>query len=108
MLKEIYEQPVVVAQTLRSYLRRMEDQVSLPIPDFDLGSIRRVTIVACGISYYAGMVAKYWFEQFARVPVDIDVDAGEQTGRAQVCTPVPNAQIGCRLLLEPKHARRNH
>ena len=73
MLKEIYEQPVVVAQTLRSYLRRMDDQVSLPIPDFDLGTIRRVTIVACGTSFYAGMVAKYWFEQFARVPVDIDV-----------------------------------
>jgi glutamine---fructose-6-phosphate transaminase (isomerizing) len=83
MLKEIYEQPVVVAQTLRSYLRRMEDQVSLPIPDFDLGSIRRVTIVACGTSYYAGMVAKYWFEQFARVPVDIDV-ASEFRYRAPV------------------------
>lgn len=73
MLKEIYEQPVVVAQTLKSYLRRLDDQVSLPIPDFDLAAIRRVTIVACGTSYYAGMVAKYWFEQFARVPVDIDV-----------------------------------
>ena len=83
MLKEIYEQPVVVAQTLRSYLRRMEDQVSLPVPDFDLGSIRRVTIVACGTSYYAGMVAKYWFEQFARVPVDIDV-ASEFRYRAPV------------------------
>jgi len=73
MQKEIYEQPVVVAQTLRSYLQRMEDRVTLPIPDFDLGSIKRVTIVACGTSFYAGMVAKYWFEQFARVPVDIDV-----------------------------------
>jgi len=73
MLKEIYEQPIVVAQTLKSYVRRLEDQVSLPIPDFDLGAIRRVTIVACGTSYYAGMVAKYWFEQFARVPVDLDV-----------------------------------
>lgn len=73
MLKEIYEQPVVVAQTLKSYLQRMEDRVTLPIPDFDLGSIRRVTIVACGTSYYAGMVAKYWFEQFARVAVDLDV-----------------------------------
>ncbi|EQB09305.1 glucosamine--fructose-6-phosphate aminotransferase [Sphingobium quisquiliarum P25] len=83
MLKEIYEQPVVVAQTLRSYLRRMEDQVSLPVPDFDLGAIRRVTIVACGTSYYAGMVAKYWFEQFARVPVDIDV-ASEFRYRAPV------------------------
>jgi len=72
MLKEIYEQPVVVAQTLRSYMRRIDDQVSLPIPDFDLSAISRITIVACGTSYYAGMVAKYWFEQFARVPVDLD------------------------------------
>jgi glucosamine--fructose-6-phosphate aminotransferase (isomerizing) len=73
MLKEIYEQPIVVAQTLKSYVRRLEEQVSLPIPDFDLGAIRRVSIVACGTSFYAGMVAKYWFEQFARVPVDLDV-----------------------------------
>jgi glucosamine--fructose-6-phosphate aminotransferase (isomerizing) len=73
MLKEIYEQPIVVAQTLKSYLRRLDDQVSLPIPDFDLSSIKRVTIVACGTSFYAGMVAKYWFEQFARVSVDLDV-----------------------------------
>ncbi|AOH84714.1 glutamine--fructose-6-phosphate aminotransferase [Sphingomonas panacis] len=73
MLKEIYEQPIVVAQTLRSYLQRMEDRVTLPIPEFDLSTVKRVTIVACGTSYYAGMVAKYWFEQFARVPVDLDV-----------------------------------
>jgi glucosamine--fructose-6-phosphate aminotransferase (isomerizing) len=83
MLKEIYEQPVVVAQTLRSYLRRIDDQVSLPIPDFDLSTIRRVSIVACGTSFYAGMVAKYWFEQFARVPVDLDV-ASEFRYRAPV------------------------
>jgi glucosamine--fructose-6-phosphate aminotransferase (isomerizing) len=73
MQKEIYEQPIVVAQTLRSYLRRYEQVVSLPQIDFDLTAIRRVTIVACGTSYYAGMVAKYWFERFARLPVDIDV-----------------------------------
>ena len=73
MLKEIYEQPVVVAQTLKSYLRRLEGEVALPVPDFDLSAIKRVTIVACGTSFYAGMVAKYWFEQFARVPVDLDV-----------------------------------
>ncbi|KQT31881.1 glucosamine--fructose-6-phosphate aminotransferase [Sphingomonas sp. Leaf412] len=74
MLKEIYEQPIVVAQTLRSYLQRLEERVTLPVPDdFDLSAIRRVTIVACGTSFYAGMVAKYWFEQFARVPVDLDV-----------------------------------
>jgi glucosamine--fructose-6-phosphate aminotransferase (isomerizing) len=83
MLKEIYEQPIVVAQTLKSYVRRLEGQVSLPIPDFDLSTIRRVTIVACGTSFYAGMVAKYWFEQFARVPVDLDV-ASEFRYRAPV------------------------
>jgi glucosamine--fructose-6-phosphate aminotransferase (isomerizing) len=86
MQKEIYEQPIVVAQTLRSYLQRMEGKVVLPIPDFDLSTIRRVTIVACGTSYYAGMVAKYWFEQFARVPVDIDV-ASEFRYRAPVMEP---------------------
>ncbi|HZF45891.1 MAG TPA: glutamine--fructose-6-phosphate transaminase (isomerizing), partial [Sphingomonadaceae bacterium] len=73
MQKEIFEQPVVVAQTLRSYIRQLERAVALPQIDFDLSSVKRVTIVACGTSYYAGMVAKYWFERFARVPVDIDV-----------------------------------
>ncbi len=83
MQKEIYEQPIVVAQTLRSYLQRFEGKVTMPIPDFDLSGIRRVTIVACGTSFYAGMVAKYWFEQFARVPVDLDV-ASEFRYRAPV------------------------
>ncbi|RIX27230.1 glutamine--fructose-6-phosphate transaminase (isomerizing) [Sphingomonas edaphi] len=73
MQKEIFEQPIVVAQTLQSYVRPFEGRVALPDIDFDLGSVNRVTIVACGTSFYAGMVAKYWFEQFARVPVDIDV-----------------------------------
>ncbi len=72
MQKEIFEQPTVVAQTLRSYIRQVDQSVALPQFDFDLSSINRVTIVACGTSYYAGMVAKYWFEQFARLPVDID------------------------------------
>ncbi|MBD2842358.1 glutamine--fructose-6-phosphate transaminase (isomerizing) [Erythrobacter rubeus] len=73
MQKEIFEQPTVVAQTLGSYLRRDDYSVALPQFDFDISSVRRLTIVACGTSYYAGLVAKYWFEQFARLPVDIDV-----------------------------------
>jgi glutamine---fructose-6-phosphate transaminase (isomerizing) len=73
MRKEIFEQPIVVAQTLQSYVRPFEGSVALPAFDFDLSTIERVTIVACGTSYYAGLVAKYWFERFARVPVDIDV-----------------------------------
>ena len=86
MQKEIFEQPTVVAQTLRSYLRRIDQTVALPQIDFDLSSISRVTIVACGTSYYAGMVAKYWFEQFARLPVDIDV-ASEFRYRDPVLEP---------------------
>ena len=72
MQKEIFEQPTVVAQTLQSYIRSVEQQVALPQMDFDLAGVKRITIVACGTSFYAGMVAKYWFETFARVPVDID------------------------------------
>ena len=86
MLKEIFEQPLVVAQTLQSYLRPIEGQVALPIPEFDLGSVNRVAIIACGTSYYAGMVAKYWFEQFARMPVDLDF-ASEFRYREPVLEP---------------------
>ncbi|MEL1249744.1 glutamine--fructose-6-phosphate transaminase (isomerizing) [Aurantiacibacter gilvus] len=86
MQKEIFEQPTVVAQTLRSYLRPGEQRVALPQIDFDISAIDRITIVACGTSYYAGMVAKYWFEQFARVPVDIDF-ASEFRYRDPILTP---------------------
>ena len=86
MQKEIFEQPTVVAQTLQSYIRPVEQTVALPQMDIDLSAIERITIVACGTSFYAGMVAKYWFEQFARVPVDIDV-ASEFRYRDPVLQP---------------------
>ncbi len=86
MQKEIFEQPTVVAQTLRSYIRQVDQSVALPQFDFDLSTINRITIVACGTSFYAGMVAKYWFEQFARLPVDIDV-ASEFRYRDPVLEP---------------------
>ena len=86
MQKEIFEQPVVVAQTLQSYVRPFEGKVALPDAGFDLAAVDRMTIVACGTSYYAGLVAKYWIEQFARVPVDIDV-ASEFRYRQPVLQP---------------------
>ncbi|UUL82995.1 glutamine--fructose-6-phosphate transaminase (isomerizing) [Sphingomonas qomolangmaensis] len=73
MLKEIFEQPIVVAQTLRSYIRPLEEQVALPDMDFDLSSVERVTVVACGTASYVGMIGKYWIERFARLPVEVDV-----------------------------------
>jgi glutamine---fructose-6-phosphate transaminase (isomerizing) len=86
MQKEIFEQPTVVAQTLNSYIRQVTQSVSLPQIDFDLTSVGRITIVACGTSFYAAMVAKYWIEQFARLPVDIDV-ASEFRYRDPVLEP---------------------
>jgi glutamine---fructose-6-phosphate transaminase (isomerizing) len=73
MLKEIYEQPVVVAQTLASYIRPVEQKVALPDMSFDLSRIERVAIVACGTASYVGMIGKYWIERFARLPVEVDV-----------------------------------
>ncbi|HEY0325572.1 MAG TPA: glutamine--fructose-6-phosphate transaminase (isomerizing) [Allosphingosinicella sp.] len=86
MQKEIYEQPVVVAQTLQSYLRPLEQQVALPDMDFDLGTVERVAIVACGTASYVGMIGKYWIEQFARLPVEVDV-ASEYRYRDPILLP---------------------
>jgi len=73
MQKEIFEQPLVVAQTLGSYLRPLEQKVALPDMDFSFAAVPRISIIACGTSYYAGMVAKYWIERFARVPCELDI-----------------------------------
>ncbi|MGV3479648.1 MAG: glutamine--fructose-6-phosphate transaminase (isomerizing) [Sphingobium sp.] len=86
MQKEIYEQPVVVAQTLQSYLRPIEQMVALPDMEFDLGTIERVAIVACGTASYVGMIGKYWIERFARIPVEVDV-ASEFRYRDPVLLP---------------------
>jgi glucosamine--fructose-6-phosphate aminotransferase (isomerizing) len=74
MAKEIHEQPEVVGHTLAHYIDMATERVVLPgkLP-FDFSKISRLSISACGTAYYAGMVAKYWFERFARLPVEIDV-----------------------------------
>ncbi|NIJ19347.1 glucosamine--fructose-6-phosphate aminotransferase (isomerizing) [Sphingomonas naasensis] len=86
MQKEIYEQPVVVAQTLQSYIRPVEQKVALPDMGFDLSKIERVAIVACGTASYVGMIGKYWIERFARLPVEVDV-ASEFRYRDPVLLP---------------------
>jgi glucosamine--fructose-6-phosphate aminotransferase (isomerizing) len=73
MAKEIHEQPEVISHTLAHYLEMAEGRVRLPEIGIDLAAIPRVTISACGTAYYAGLVAKYWIERFARVPVEIDI-----------------------------------
>ena len=73
MLKEIYEQPAVIGDTLNTFLYPRNETVTLPKLPFELSDIRRVTIVACGTSYHAGMVGRYWFETVAGVPTDIEI-----------------------------------
>ena len=74
MAKEIHEQPEVVGHTLAHYIDMAAERVRLPIDlPFDFRTLERVSISACGTAYYAGLVAKYWFERFARLPVEIDV-----------------------------------
>src|ERR1043165_910911 len=74
MAKEIHEQPEVVGHTLAHYLDFANERVKLPA-DFkvDFARLDRLSVTACGTAYYAGLVAKYWFERYARLPVDIDI-----------------------------------
>ena len=73
MLKEIYEQPAVMGDTLHAVLNPWNQVITLPDMPFDPTRVSRVTIVACGTSYHAALVAKYWFERIARLPVEVDI-----------------------------------
>jgi glucosamine--fructose-6-phosphate aminotransferase (isomerizing) len=73
MAKEIAEQPEVVGHTLAHYIDMAAGRLR-PLPAaIDFAAIDRLAISACGTAYYAGLVARYWFERLARLPVDIDV-----------------------------------
>ena len=73
MQKEIHEQPAVIGDTLHTVLNPATRTINMPAMSCDWAKAPRVTISACGTAYYAGLVAKYWFEQLARMPVEIDV-----------------------------------
>jgi glucosamine--fructose-6-phosphate aminotransferase (isomerizing) len=74
MAKEIHEQPEVVGHTLAHYIDMTTEKVALPgrLP-FDWNKLKRLSLSACGTAFYAGLVAKYWFERFAKLPVEIDI-----------------------------------
>ena len=74
MLKEIYEQPQVIGDTLNSYINPATGQIVMPAEILDvLAAAPRLTLVACGTAYYACMLGKYWLEKIAQVPCEIDV-----------------------------------
>ncbi len=73
MLKEIYEQPTVIGDTLHALLNPWNHVVTMPPLSFDMTRVSRVTMVACGTSYHAAMVARYWFERVARIACEVDI-----------------------------------
>ena len=73
MLKEIFEHPAVIGDTLQTLLSPLSREVTLPELPIDFATLPRLTISACGTAYLAGLVSKYWFEQVARLPVEIDL-----------------------------------
>ena len=86
MLKEIYEQPQVLGDTLRAHYNPSARTITLPPMPFDLKKVERITAIACGTAYYACLVAKYWIEMLARVPVDADIGS-EYRYRTPPLTP---------------------
>ncbi|MDD2839788.1 MAG: glutamine--fructose-6-phosphate transaminase (isomerizing) [Rickettsiales bacterium] len=72
MLKEIFEQPKVIEQTIKEYVDTKNKEINFPHFTFDLGKVERLNIISCGTSYYASFIAKYFIEQVARIKVDID------------------------------------
>ncbi len=86
MAKEIAEQPTVIGEAIRHYISNEGSTVSLPGAGVDFTKINRLTMVACGTAYYACLTAKYWFEQIAGLPVEVDV-ASEFRYREPPITP---------------------
>ncbi|UOM34596.1 glutamine--fructose-6-phosphate transaminase (isomerizing) [Acuticoccus sp. I52.16.1] len=86
MAKEIHEQPEVIARTLSHYIDVGAGTLRPGAVPVDFAKMQRLSIAACGTAYFAGLVARYWFERLARLPVDLDV-ASEYRYRAQVFSP---------------------
>ena len=88
MLKEIYEQPLAISQTLegRFINNRLQENAFGHNATEVFDNIKSVQILACGTSYHSGLVARYWFEKFARVPCNIEV-ASEFRYRSPVLSP---------------------
>jgi glutamine---fructose-6-phosphate transaminase (isomerizing) len=73
MQKEIFEQPAVIGDTLHALFNPTTRSVHLPDLPFDLATVTRITIIACGTSFHSGLIAKYWLERLARIPCEVDI-----------------------------------
>ena len=73
MSKEIHEQPEVIGKSLSNYIDMDNGTLNMPNLPYDLASISNVTLVACGSSYYAGLISRDWFEKFTNIKVDVEI-----------------------------------
>ena len=73
MSKEIHEQPEVIGKSLSNYIDMDNGTLNMPNLHYDLASISNVTLVACGSSYYAGLISRDWFEKFTNIKVDVEI-----------------------------------
>jgi len=73
MQKEIFEQPQVIGDTLQSYINARDRSVTFEHLGINAKTISKLTLIACGTSYYACLVAKYWLESIARIAVEVDI-----------------------------------
>ena len=73
MEKEIHEQPETIGNTLSHYIDFSDGAAKALPAELDFSKINRLAMSACGTAYYAGLVGKYWFERYARLPVDLDI-----------------------------------
>ena len=73
MSKEIHEQPEVIGKSLSNYIDMDDGTLNMPNLPYDLASISNVTLVACGSSYYAGLISRDWFEKFTNIKVDVEI-----------------------------------
>ena len=110
MQKEIFEQPGAIGDTLSAYLNPATGAAMLPRLPFDLAQIPRVTMVACGTSAHAAMVARYWFEQIARMPAEVDIASefryrGPVLPKGGLCVFVSQSGETADTLAALRHAR---
>ena len=73
MEKEIYQQPEVISHALGHYVDLIENRVNTNALAIDFASVQSLALSACGTAYLAGLIGKYWFERYARLPVEADV-----------------------------------
>ena len=104
MAKEIHEQPEVIGHTLVAYVDLASNRVDIPALPFDFAKLNRLSMSACGTAFYACLVAKYWFERWARLPVDVDI-ASEFRYRETALDPRRRGPVRVAVGRNRRHAR---